>query len=194
MSLFAASNGFALPCGWLSVGLESALAGRNATASLTCWLALGLLTFLNASTGPGKRLTLVVAMAGVVLVASFERLALRCARAYRGGHGLGRQDRINSRHGHARHARRERMEPPPACRYGAAHHRRNGRGRQRASICRGRHSRKQAARNACTSASDCGTARSARCPKRPRPGSQPEKRGADRLASSRPLGPPAATR
>ncbi|MCE4540917.1 MULTISPECIES: hypothetical protein [unclassified Caballeronia] len=77
MSLFVASNGFATACGRLSFGLESALAGRYTTASLTCWLALGLFTFLNASNRSGKRLTLVVAMAGVVLVASFERLALR---------------------------------------------------------------------------------------------------------------------
>jgi hypothetical protein len=77
MAVFIAGNAFATGCARFSFGLDSALASRYTTASLACWLAVGLFMQLNASTPAQRRLTLLVSAVGILIVVSFQRMALR---------------------------------------------------------------------------------------------------------------------
>jgi hypothetical protein len=77
VALFIAGNAFATGCGRLSFGLESALASRYTTASLSCWLALCLFMLLNSAGPSRRRLMLTVSAIGILIVFSYQRMALR---------------------------------------------------------------------------------------------------------------------
>ncbi|MEI7295336.1 hypothetical protein WCQ02_24610 [Paraburkholderia tropica] len=76
-SVFIVLNAAATTSGRLWMGLETALASRYTTASLTGWLAMLIFTALNTRTENRRRLVFAGAVCAMLIVAVAQRLAVR---------------------------------------------------------------------------------------------------------------------
>jgi len=80
LAVFVAITALVTACGRLTIGLDSALASRYTTASLTCWLALAIFSALNACSELERRIVLLVSALAMVLLIAFQRTALNADR------------------------------------------------------------------------------------------------------------------
>ncbi|MFT4505391.1 hypothetical protein [Caballeronia sp. 15711] len=72
-ALFIAGNALLTAFGRYRIGMDTALTSRYTTASLGCWFALASFTFLNARSAGTKRITLMAATLGVLILGAYQR-------------------------------------------------------------------------------------------------------------------------